>query len=81
MEETVKKKRKFPWAEILFAAVCAAVIVCGRSVYNYNTLIDVYYRPLEYGTLFLFVFIPLIFVFALAGRGVRTAATHHSRTA
>ena len=71
MEETVKKKRKFPWAEILFAAVCAAAIVCGRSVYNYNTLIDVYYRPLEYGTLFLFVFIPLIFVFALAGRGVR----------
>ena len=75
LEETVKKKRKFPWAEILFAAVCAAVIVCGRSVYNYNTLIDVRYRPLEYGALFLFVFIPLIFVFALVGVGVRKSLT------
>lgn len=71
MEETVRKKRRFPWAEILFAALCAAFTACGRSVYNYNTLIDIYYKPLEYGALFLFVFIPLIFVFALVGAGVK----------
>ncbi len=71
MEETVKKKRKFPWAEILFAALCAAFVTCGRSVYNYNTVIDVYYKPLEYGVLFLFVFLPLILVFALIGAGVK----------
>lgn len=57
--------------EILFAALCAAFVTCGRSVYNYNTLIDVYYRPMEYGALFLFVFLPLIIVFALIGAGVR----------
>ncbi|MBR7090704.1 MAG: hypothetical protein IKI46_09475 [Lachnospiraceae bacterium] len=71
MEETVKKKRKFRWTELLFAALCAAFVTCGRSVYNYNTLVDIYYRPMEYGALFLFMFLPLIFVFALVGAGVR----------
>ena len=81
MEETVRKKRKFPWAEILFAAMCAAFVTCGRSVYNYNTLIDVYYKPIEYGALFLFVFIPLILVFALVGAGVKKSMSFAEKPA
>ncbi|MBO4608601.1 MAG: hypothetical protein J5696_01910 [Lachnospiraceae bacterium] len=75
MEETAKKKRSFPWAEILFAALSAAFVTCGRSIYNYNTLIDIYYRPMEYGALFLFVFLPLILFFALIGAGVKKSFT------
>ena len=74
LEETVKKKRHIWWTEILFAAICSAFVICGRSIYNFNSLSDIYFRPMEYGALFLFVFIPLIFVFAAIGAGVKKAA-------
>ena len=74
MEETVKKKRSIWWTEMLFAAICAAIVTCGRSIYNYNTVLDAYYRLPEYGAIFLFVFLPLIFVFAAIGAGVKKAA-------
>ncbi len=59
---------------MLFAAICAAIVTCGRSIYNYNTVLDAYYRLPEYGAIFLFVFLPLIFVFAAIGAGVKKAA-------
>lgn len=75
MKEIEKKKRFIGWPEVVFAVFYAVFVTCGRSVYNYNTLADMYYRPLEYGALFLFVLIPMIFVLAFVGAGVRKAST------
>jgi len=75
LKETEKKKRIIGPAELIFAALTALFVTCGRSIYNFNTLEDIYFKPLEYGALCLFVFIPMVFVFALVGAGIRRASS------
>ncbi len=54
--------------EIVFAFCLAGVVTIGRSVYNYNTISAVLRAPAENAAVFLFLFIPLLIVFAFAGR-------------
>ncbi len=70
MEITVKKKHFIGFAEIVFALCSAASVVIGRSVYNYNSVSGLLRAPEENLAVFIFLFIPLLLIYAFIGKGV-----------
>lgn len=70
MEGSVKKKHFIGFSEVIFSICLAGIITVGRSVYNYNSLSGLLRAPKENALVFLFVFIPLVPIFALIGRAV-----------
>ncbi len=71
MEGSVKKKHFIGFSEVIFSFFLASVITVGRSVYNYNSVSGLLRAPRENALVFLFVFIPLVPVFALIGKAVK----------
>ena len=61
-------------AEILFAAIAAAVFTVGRCVYTSHSVFVLPTVLGEYALLFVGMFIPFLFIFALAGKGVRASS-------
>ena len=74
MEVSVKKKHFIGVLEIVFALCLAGAVTIGRSVYNFNTVFGLMRAPKENAAVFLFLFIPLLLVFAFAGRVIRKNA-------
>ena len=68
LEVSVKKKHFIGAAEVIFALCIAGVVTVGRSVYNYNSVSGLMWAPGENAAVFLFLFIPLLLVFAFAGK-------------
>lgn len=68
LEVSVKKKHFIGVLEIVFALCLAGAVTIGRSVYNFNTVSAIMRAPKENAAVFLFLFIPLLFVFAFAGK-------------
>ena len=68
LEVSVKKKHFIGVLEIVFALCLAGAVTIGRSVYNFNTISGIMRAPAENAAVFLFLFIPLLLVFAFAGK-------------
>ena len=68
MEASVKKNRFIGISEVFFSFCLAGIITIGRSVYNYNSVSGLLRAPKENIAVFLFLFIPLLLVFAFIGK-------------
>ena len=74
MEGSVKKNHFIGFAEVFFSLCLASIITVGRSVYNYNSVSGLLRAPKENAVVFLFLFIPLVLVFAFIGKAIRKNA-------
>ena len=74
LEGSVKKNHFIGFAEVFFSFCLASIITVGRSVYNYNSVSGLLRAPKENAVVFLFLFIPLVLVFAFIGKAIRKNA-------
>ena len=72
--DSEKKIHFIGLAEIFFAAIAAAVFTVGRCVYTSHSVFVLPTVLGEYALLFVGMFIPFLFIFALAGKGVRASS-------
>lgn len=72
--DSEKKIHFIGLAEIFFAAIAAAVFTVGRCVYTSHSVFVFPTVLGEYALLFVGMFIPFLFIFALAGKGVRASS-------
>lgn len=70
MEVSANKKHFIGIAEVFFPFCLASIITVGRSVYNYNSISGLLRAPWENAAVFLFLFFPLVLIFALIGKAI-----------
>ncbi|MBO7356842.1 MAG: hypothetical protein J6U50_09450 [Lachnospiraceae bacterium] len=68
--DSEKKKHFIGFSEVIFAAVAALIYTIGRCVYVSHSIFVLPSVLKEYALLFVVLFIPFLFIFALAGKGV-----------
>jgi hypothetical protein len=72
--DSEKKIHFIGFSEIFFAAITAAVFTVGRCVYSLHSIFVLPEVLKEYALLFVVMFIPALFIFAFAGKGVRASS-------
>ena len=70
MESSANKKHFIGIAEVFFPFCLASIITVGRSVYNYNSIAGLLRAPWENAAVFLFLFFPLLLIFAFIGKAI-----------
>lgn len=69
--DSKKKKHFIGFSEVFFAVIAAVIFTIGRCIYISGSVFTLPSVLKEYSLIFLVLFIPFVFIFAFAGKGVK----------
>lgn len=69
--DSEKKKNFIGFSEVFFAVIAAVIFTIGRCIYISGSVFTLPSVLKEYSLIFLVLFIPFMFIFAFAGKGVK----------
>ncbi len=69
--DSEKKKHFIGFSEVFFAVIAAVIFTIGRCIYISGSVFTLPSVLKEYSLIFLVLFIPFVFLFAFAGKGVK----------